>query len=70
MFGNRFGKSGMSLLLSLLTYTFGNFGVRQLSLLSLMASAAWTSASWWLSGLVPDQAEAQEIVDERLKKDS
>jgi len=70
VFGNRFGKSGMSLVLSLLTYAFGNFGLHQLSLLSLLASTTWMSTSWWLSGLVPNQAEAQEMVEERRKKDS
>lgn len=72
MFGNRVGKSGMSLLLSALTYAFGNFGVAQLSILSLLASTTWLSTSWWLGSLVPNQAEAEEMVEERLncKKDS
>lgn len=58
----------MSLLLSILTYTFGNFGLQQLSLLSLLASTTWMSCAWWLSGLVPSQAEAQEMVEERRTK--
>jgi ATP/ADP translocase len=69
VFGNRVGKSGMSLLLSALTYTFGNFGVQQLSILSLLASTTWLSTSWWLGSLVPNQAEAEEMVErQRLKK--
>lgn len=67
VFGNRFGKSGMSLILSGLTYTFGNFGISQLSFLSTLASGAWMGCSWYLSGLIPKQAEAQRIVDERRK---
>ena len=59
----------MSLLLSLLSYVFGNFGIHQLSFLSLMASSTWLGASWYLSGLLPSKEEAQAIVDERRKKD-
>lgn len=58
----------MSLILSALTYTIGNFGLRQLSILSMLASTTWMGTSWWLSGLVPKQAQAEKVVDERLKK--
>jgi ATP/ADP translocase len=67
VFGNRFGKSGMSLLLSGLTFAFGNFGIRELSLLSTGASAMWLASGWNLSQLVPKQAEAQKIVEERRR---
>jgi hypothetical protein len=58
----------MSLILSALTYTFGNFGLRQLSILSMLASTTWMGTAWWLSDLVPKQAQAEKMVDERLKK--
>jgi Pyruvate/2-oxoacid:ferredoxin oxidoreductase gamma subunit len=60
----------MSLLLSALTYTFGDFGLRQLSLLSMLASTTWMGTAWWLGGLVPKQAQAEKMVNERRKKDS
>jgi Pyruvate/2-oxoacid:ferredoxin oxidoreductase gamma subunit len=59
----------MSLFLSALTYMFGNFGLHQLSLLSMLASTAWMGTAWWLGGLVPKQAQAEKMVKERRKKD-
>lgn len=67
--GSRFGKSGMSLILSGLTTVLGTtvFGVRQVVYLSAVASVAWTSFSWWISWLIPKKDEAQAIVQERTQ---
>eukprot|EP00980_Cylindrotheca_fusiformis_P003143 scaffold721_cov131-Cylindrotheca_fusiformis.AAC.33 len=60
VFGYRFGKSLMSLSLSGLTSAFGNFSLRQLSMLCQLAGLGWAKAAWDLSALVPTQKEAQE----------
>ncbi|CAB9498540.1 expressed unknown protein [Seminavis robusta] len=57
--GSRFGKSGVSLLMSGLAYVFPQFGIYHLSKLSVLASAGWLTMSWWLSALVPRKDEAQ-----------
>jgi ATP/ADP translocase len=68
VFGSRFGKSGMSLVLSVLTMTFGTrFGFAQLVQLSVLASSCWLTTAVWLSNLLPRKAQAQKIVEERLK---
>lgn len=59
VFGSRFGKSGVSVILSCLSYVFPNFGIYHLSKLSVVASLSWLSSTWWLSRLVPKKAEAQ-----------
>jgi ATP/ADP translocase len=69
VFGSRFGKSGMSLLLSGLTATgLLSSSLRPLSFFSLAASTAWVSTTWWLSNLLPRKAEAQRTVEERKRK--
>ena len=67
---NRFGKSGMSLCLSLATATFGAsvVGVPQLSQFSLLVGTAWASSSWWLSRYLLSNKEAERQVQERNKK--
>jgi ATP/ADP translocase len=60
VFGYRFGKSGMSLALSLLTSMFGNFGIQQLSLLTLGSAFIWLSTAWNVSNLVSTRAQAEE----------
>jgi len=65
VFGYRFGKSGMSLILSSLTKVFGNFGIQQLSCLTAGASFIWLSAAWNVSNLVPTQAQAMETYSKR-----
>lgn len=68
VFGSRFGKSGMSLLLSGLTATgLLSSSLRPLSFFSLAASTAWVSSTWWLSRLLPKKAEAQRTVVERRR---
>jgi len=64
IFGSRFGKSGMSLILSVLT-TLGLTAQQQLGQLSLVASLTWTGATWWLSRMLPNKAEAQATVEKR-----
>jgi len=72
LFGSRFGKSGMSLLLSGLTLALGEtyFGFRELLHLSVFAASAWLSSSWWLSTLLPKRADAQAAVEKRQRKES
>jgi ATP/ADP translocase len=67
VFGSRFGKSGVSLLLSGMSYLFPNFGISHLSKLSVIACAGWLSMSWWLSELVPKISEAQEAFLEQRR---
>ena len=59
--GSRFGKSGMSMFLSMLSYA-GFTGLRQLGNMSLGMSAVWMYSTWWLSRLLPSKAEAQAAV--------
>jgi TLC ATP/ADP transporter len=62
--GSRLGKSGMSVLLSVLTL----LGIPIDSLLSFLAAGAgmvWTGSSWDLARLLPTQAEAERIVSQR-----
>ena len=68
VFGSRFGKSGMSLILSALTMV-GWTGLPQLLQYSLGSSVAWLSSTWWLSSLLPTKAEAQAMVEARQKGD-
>jgi ATP/ADP translocase len=69
VFGSRFGKSGMSLVLSALTLALGKrFGFEQLVRLSVLASTSWMSCAVWLSNLLPRQAEAQRVVEQRLQE--
>jgi len=65
VFANRFGKSGMSLLLSGLTYTFGNFGIQDLSRLTAMVSLSWFASTVRLSNLIPKREEAEAAVEKR-----
>lgn len=59
VFGYRFGKSGMSLALSALTYCFGNLGVQQLSQLTTLGALGWFVTAYRLSNVVPTKAEAE-----------
>jgi ATP/ADP translocase len=69
VFGSRFGKSGMALLVSAFTALFGGaFGLRQLSWFAFGISSTWLSSTMWLSSLLPRKAEAQAIVEERVKQ--
>jgi ATP/ADP translocase len=64
IFGSRFGKSGMSLILSALA-AVGLTAQQQLGQLSLLASLTWLASTWWLSGMLPSKKEAQAQVDRR-----
>jgi ATP/ADP translocase len=68
VFANRFGKSGMSLLLTIATASF-SVGVAQLSQFSLVTASVWTASSWWLSGHLVSNKEAEQRVQERRKSD-
>lgn len=60
VFGYRFGKSSMSLVLSALTAIFGDFTLQDLSWLCSGASFLWLTCAWRLSNLVPTRKEAEE----------
>jgi len=51
--GYRFGKSGVSLALTMLTGIFGTFGIHQLSFFTTGAAALWFITAWNVSNLVP-----------------
>lgn len=69
VFGSRFGKSGMSLFISGLSYIGiiqSSAALKELSYISWCASTVWISSTWWLSTLIPTKAVAQKIVEERI----
>lgn len=69
VFGNRFGKSGMSLFLSGLTFYYGGGGtMASLTKISSVASLLWMSFAWRLSDCIPSKEEGQRIVDQRRKQ--
>jgi ATP/ADP translocase len=59
VFGYRFGKSLMSLLLSAITAVCPGFGLPKLSLLSTGVCVGWMGTAWQLSNMVPTRAEAE-----------
>jgi ATP/ADP translocase len=69
VFGYRFGKSLMSLVLSGITAIFGSCGLRELSVLSSMVSFAWLQTAWRVSLLVPTHLEAQAQHEKEKKKE-
>jgi ATP/ADP translocase len=71
VFANRFGKSGMSLILSGLTIVLppGWMGTRQLSQLSLVVGSIWLSCSMYLSKQVVTNKEAEATVKRRRQED-
>ena len=70
VFANRFGKSGMSLILSGLSTVLpkGWMGARQLSQLSVVVGSIWSSCSVWLSNYVVTNQQAEAKVQERIQK--
>ncbi|CAJ1949087.1 unnamed protein product [Cylindrotheca closterium] len=68
VFANRFGKSGMSLILSLVTAQFSGVGVPELSKLSVIVATMWASCSFRLSNTVVSNKEAEEKVKKRQNK--
>jgi ATP/ADP translocase len=70
VFANRFGKSGMSLILSVITAQYSSVGIPQLSQLSVVVASLWTSSSLWLSRNVVTNQEAERRVQERQKQSS
>ena len=68
VFANRFGKSGMALILSGLNFIRGGNG-GGLSGLALAASLGWWGSALSLSSLIPSKQEAERLVAERDKKD-
>jgi TLC ATP/ADP transporter len=69
VFGSRFGKSGISLLLSGLTASgLLSSSLWPLSMLSLILSSSWVGSTFWLSSLLPSKDEAQRTVVERARR--
>jgi ATP/ADP translocase len=70
VFANRFGKSGMSLILSGMTTVLpsGRMGARQLSQLAVLVGTVWSSCSVYLSKHVVTNREAEAKVQERKHK--
>eukprot|EP00977_Amphora_coffeiformis_P013500 scaffold3571_cov176-Amphora_coffeaeformis.AAC.16 len=68
VFGSRFGKSGMSLVLSGLT-SLGVVNIPRLNVMSLAAAAGWFSATFSLSQIIPRKAQAQAVVEKRIQND-
>lgn len=60
IFGYRFGKSIMSLMLSGITSVFGNLAIQPLSILTNGVSFVWLATAWRLSNLVPTRKEAED----------
>lgn len=67
VFGSRFGKSGMSLLLSGLTRFHLIQTIATLNVMSLVAALGWWGATISLSRLIPRKQVAQAVVEERLE---
>ena len=68
LFGGRFGKSAMSLVLSGLTAA-GLASLPRLCRLSLVFNSLWIGATWWVAHLIPSRAQAQAIVAERTREE-
>jgi ATP/ADP translocase len=68
VFGYRFGKSLMSLVLSGLTALTGNFGLQELSVLGNAVSFLWMGTAWRLSNLVPTRQEAEDAYNKEKKR--
>lgn len=65
VFGSRFGKSGMSLILSGMTYMFGSFGIQDLSRLTAVASTVWLASTYRLSNLVPQREKTKKVTKKK-----
>jgi len=68
VFANRFGKSGMALILSALHFSSG--GSIGLSGLTLAVTLSWFSSVVGLSKLIPTREEAEKMVEDRKRADS
>jgi ATP/ADP translocase len=66
VFANRFGKSGMSMILSLLAPL--GLGTSQLSRVAVGVGSLWTTSSIILSRLIMSNAEAERRVQEQRNK--
>jgi ATP/ADP translocase len=68
VFANRFGKSGMALILSGLHFSSG--GRIGLSVMTLFVTLGWLSSVVFLSNLIPSKEEAERLVAERNRSGS
>ena len=68
VFANRFGKSVVSVGLSAITYVYDSFSSPViLTKVSTVTALLWITNAWTLSGLIPKQDDAEEMVEERRK---
>ena len=68
VFANRFGKSVVSVGLSAITYVYDSFSSPViLTKVSTVTALLWITNAWTLSGLIPKQDDAEEVVEERRK---
>jgi len=68
VFGYRFGKSLMSLLVSGLASVDENFDLQKLSILANVVCFTWMQTAWRLSNMVPTRAEAEAAHEKDKKK--
>ena len=54
VFGNRFGKSGISLVLSGLGYVFGSFGLSELTKMTSVVGTIWLCSAYRLRNYIPN----------------
>mmetsp|Transcript_51502 Transcript_51502/g.124361 ORF Transcript_51502/g.124361 Transcript_51502/m.124361 type:complete len:617 (+) Transcript_51502:95-1945(+) len=69
VFGYRFGKSLISLSMSIATSVVGQFDLHSLSILCDVTAFAWAKTAWDLSALVPTRKQATEQFEKRTTKD-
>ena len=60
VFGYRFGKSGMSLILSAFTSLLPSFDIKELTQATAAMALFWTASAFHLSAMVPSRADAEE----------
>eukprot|EP00978_Attheya_sp_CCMP212_P026089 scaffold85134_cov51-Attheya_sp.AAC.3 len=69
VFGNRLGKSGMSIILAGLTFVSGrDFSIFELSQLTALASLSWWATTIRLSNFVPKKREAEAQAKSRQQE--
>ena len=60
VFANRFGKSGISLFLTLFTSVFGDLDVSQLLVLTTLASTSWLIFALQVSNMIEKNKDQQK----------
>lgn len=68
VFGNRFGKSGISLVLSGLGYVFGSFGLSELTKMTSVVGTVWFACAYRLSNYIPSASEGDTGANDKKKR--